>query len=77
MLPSIFTPVLQNGASFLGNISSILQQQEQAISRALAAPRNGPSRGLLQVHFDGVAALLSCMQDAFMPRHSLGLQVCQ
>ena len=41
---------LQNGASFLGNISSILQQQEQAIAHALASePRGGPARGLLQV----------------------------
>ena len=41
---------LQNGASFLGNISSILQQQEQAIAHALASqPGGGPARGLLQV----------------------------
>ena len=42
---------LQNGFSFLGNISSILQQQEQAIAAALVprAPSTDHTRGLKQV----------------------------
>ena len=42
---------LQNGFSFLGNISSILQQQEQAIAAALVprTPSTDHTRGLKQV----------------------------
>ena len=42
---------LQNGFSFLGNISSILQQQEQAIAAALVprTPSADHTRGLKQV----------------------------
>ena len=59
-------PAPQNGASFLGNVSSILQQQEQAISRALAdEPRSGASRGLLQVCTHDWSPLLSRMKPEY------------
>ena len=52
---------LQNGFSFLGNISSILQQQEQAIAAALVprTPSTDHTRGLKQVLPHSMAFILT------------------
>ena len=65
---------LQNGFSFLGNISSILQQQEQAIAAAFAprTPSTGQTRGLKQVPPSSIVCLLTlCVEE--LPHHGLCL----